>query len=104
MSYSVSRGTSEIGIRVALGAAGGDVLKMVLRETLALALAGVALGLAGAFAMGRALQSLLFGVRATDPLTFSLVTALLLGVAALASYLPARRAARIDPLLALRQE
>ena len=104
MSYSVRRRTREIGIRMALGARAGGVLRLVARQGLALAGIGVAIGLALALMVSRFAASLLYGVSATDPLTFIMVPALLLLVAALAVLLPARRAARTDPLTALRYE
>jgi putative ABC transport system permease protein len=104
MSYSVGQRTREIGIRVALGARGRDVMLPVLREGLTLALAGLAIGIAGSLAATRALETFLFGVTATDPLTYAIVVVLLLGVALLASYIPSRRAVRVDPITALRAE
>jgi putative ABC transport system permease protein len=104
MAYSVSRRTREIGVRVALGAATRDVLRMILGQGLRTILIGVAVGFAGALVLTRAVESLLFGVTATDPLTFGSVTVLLVGTAVLACYIPARRAAKIDPMVALRHE
>jgi putative ABC transport system permease protein len=104
MAYTVSQRSSEIGLRMALGASPGDVARMVLRQGLALASIGVLLGLAGAIAATRLLTSMLFEVQPTDPITYAGV-AIVLGVVSLAaSYLPARRAAKVDPLVALRQE
>jgi ABC-type antimicrobial peptide transport system permease subunit len=103
MAYSVTQRTHEIGIRMALGAAHADVLRMVLRHGLRLTLLGVSIGLAAAFAVTRLIASLLF-VSPTDGLTFTAISALLAAVAMLASLLPARRDARVDPLVALRQE
>lgn len=102
MSYAVSQRTNELGIRMALGAQPRDVLKLVLGEGLKIALYGAAIGLGMAFALSHLAKHLLFGVRANDPLTFAGVAALLLLVALLACYVPARRAMRVDPLLALR--
>jgi putative ABC transport system permease protein len=104
ISYTVAQRTREIGIRVALGASPRRVLLAMLREGLLLALAGVGIGLAGAFVAARALTAFLFGVSAADPLTFSAVALLLLAVALLASYVPSRRALKVDPIVALRAE
>ena len=104
ISYSVAQRTREIGIRVALGAGPRQVLNPIVREGMTLALIGVGLGLVGAAAATRLISSFLFGVEPTDPLTFSAVALLLLFVALLASYIPSRRALRIDPLIALRAE
>ncbi len=108
MSYTVARRTYEIGIRMALGAQGGDVLRMMLRETLLLVAIGLAIGLAASVATARLIESsldgLLFGLTSTDPLTLALAALLLLGVAIVAGWMPARRAAQVDPLVALRHE
>ena len=104
MAYAVTRRTNEIGIRMALGAQAWDVLKLVMQETLLLVLLGVALGLGAAVATTRLISSLLFGLSATDPATLVLATLLLIAVATLAGYLPARRAAGVDPVVALREE
>jgi putative ABC transport system permease protein len=104
MAYSVSRRTREIGVRIALGAVSGDVLAMVLGQGLRTIFIGVAFGIAGALALTRFVTSMLFGVTATDPVTFGGVTLLLVGAGLLACYIPARRATRVDPLVALRYE
>ena len=104
LAYSVAQRTREIGVRMALGARAEDVVGLVLREGLASAMAGIALGTVGALALSRAISSMLFGVKAVDPPTFLAVAALLSAVAMLACYLPARKATRVDPMSALRSE
>jgi ABC-type antimicrobial peptide transport system permease subunit len=104
LAYSVARRTREIGVRIALGASTGNVLGLVLGQAMATALAGVAAGVLGAFSLTRLMRSLLFEISPTDPLTFAAVALLLLLVVALAAYLPARRATRVDPTIALRYE
>jgi putative ABC transport system permease protein len=104
LAYSVAQRQREIGTRMALGAERSDVLSMVVVQGLKLALIGVAIGIAGALALARLLSSLLYGVKPTDPLTFVAVSLILIAVAALACYIPARRAAKVDPMVALRYE
>ena len=103
-AYYVTQRTQEIGIRIALGAQMSDVLKLILRSGMALALTGIGLGIAGAFALTRLMTSLLFGVKPTDMVTFITVSLCLLVTALIACYLPARRATKVDPLVALRYE
>jgi predicted permease len=104
MAYAVARRTSEIGVRMALGAQRGSVLRTVLRETMTLMLAGIAVGIPAAIAATRLLKSALFGLEPGDPATIATVTAILLGVALFAGYIPARRASAVDPVVALRHE
>jgi predicted permease len=104
MAYSVSRRTREIGVRVALGASAGATLRMILGQGLRTIAIGVAIGMAGSLFLTRTVASLLFGVTATDPLTFGSVTLVLVGAALLACYIPARRATKVDPMVALRHE
>jgi putative ABC transport system permease protein len=104
MSYAVTQRTHEIGIRMALGAQMGSVIKLIMKSGLLIAIVGVAIGLAGAFALTRLMTSLLFAVEATDKATFAIVSGCLLLIALLACYVPARRAAKVDPLVALRYE
>jgi len=104
LAYSVRQRTQELGIRIALGASGGAVLRLILAQGLKLALAGVAIGLVAAFALTRLMKSLLFDVRPTDALTFGVIAVVLLCVALAACWIPARRATKVDPLIALRSE
>jgi putative ABC transport system permease protein len=104
MSYLVTQGSHDIGLRIALGAPRGSILKMVVGQGMSMAGAGIAAGLIGALALTRVMASLLFGVSATDALTFGAVAAFLAVIALLASYVPAWRATRVDPLIALRDE
>ena len=104
LAYGVAQRQREIGIRMALGAQARDVRRQVVAQAAAVGTAGLAAGVAGALALTRALSSLLFGVTASDPTTFAGVCAVLLAVVAAAAYVPARRATRVDPILALRAD
>jgi putative ABC transport system permease protein len=104
LNYQVSQRTHEIGIRMALGARKRDVLKLVISEGLLLTAIGVVVGLAGAFGLTRLMSSLLFGVSPADPATFGTISLLLIAVSLLASYIPARHATKVDPMVALKYE
>jgi ABC-type antimicrobial peptide transport system permease subunit len=103
-AYSVSRRTREIGLRMALGATAGDILRLVVGSGLLVGLAGVCLGIPGALAMARLMRGMLYGIGPSDPLVFVSVAAVLVVLAALASYVPARRAMAVDPVVALKHE
>ena len=104
MAYLVTQGTRELGIRIALGATARGILGLVLGRGMAVAAAGVAVGVAGALLLTRFIRTLLFGVPPTDAWTFTTVPLLLIAIAGAASYFPARRAAKIDPMVSLREE
>jgi putative ABC transport system permease protein len=104
MAYAVGQRTREIGVRMALGANSANVLRMILRQGLTLAVLGIALGLGASFGLTRLMRSMLYNVKTTDPLTFAAVTSAFLLVAVAACWIPARRATRVDPVVALRCE
>jgi putative ABC transport system permease protein len=104
MAYLVTRRTREIGVRMALGAIAGDVLRLVIGQGMWTTIVGMVIGIGGSFALTRTMQSLLFGVSTTDPLTLVGVVVLLAAVSFLACWIPARRATKVDPLVALRYE
>jgi ABC-type antimicrobial peptide transport system permease subunit len=104
IAFTVTQRTHEIGIRMALGAERGEVLQMVMRQGMALVAGGLVLGLGGAWAVTRVMAGMLHGVSATDPMSFAGMSLVLIAVAAFATVIPARRAARIDPMIALRTE
>jgi putative ABC transport system permease protein len=104
MAYSVAQRRREIGIRMAIGAGHGDVVRLIMRQGLTLVLIGTVIGLAGAWGASQLLRGILYGERTADPMTFVLVPLVLIGVAALATFVPARRAAAVDPAMTLRSE
>jgi putative ABC transport system permease protein len=104
LASSVTQRTHEIGVRMALGAQPGDVVRLVVRQGLTLVIIGVVVGVGGAFGLTRLMQKILSGVSPTDPLTFAAMVAVLVAVGVLATYIPARRATRVDPMVALRHE
>jgi ABC-type antimicrobial peptide transport system permease subunit len=104
VAYSVSQRRHEIGVRAAVGASGGEIVRMIVRQGMTMVLTGIGAGLLAAFVLTRLMANLLFDVKPTDPATFGAVTVLLTATALAASWIPARKAARVDPLVALRHE
>jgi ABC-type antimicrobial peptide transport system permease subunit len=104
MTYAVNRRTGEIGIRMALGAARGQIASMILHETLQLVLMGLGIGIPAAIAATRLIQSELYGLKSTDPMTLAIAISIMASIAAVAAYLPARRASRVEPMVTLRTE